>query len=90
MIYIGPRNCSDPAYTAPPPSTGSTTPSTCDSPGAICLQGGQNSSEGNILIENRYKRIQTLNTYPFRVALNLISYSNKIFIYSIFFCKTNL
>lgn len=47
----GPRNCSDPTYTAPPP--GPTTPSTCGSPGAICLQGGTNTSEGNVLIENR-------------------------------------
>ena len=44
----GPRNCSDPTYTAPPPRP--TTPSTCGSPGAICLQGGTNTSEGNVLI----------------------------------------
>jgi len=46
----GPRNCSDPNYTAnPQPSY--TTPTPCSSPGAICLTGG--GSRGDILIEDR-------------------------------------
>ena len=47
----GPRNCSDLSYTMNPDVV--TTPKTCESPDMVCLTGGRDSAEGNVLVGNR-------------------------------------